>query len=110
MGIRITNNFNAAKVIAKQRAALGLYAHTAAKKMEAEAKRNKPWENRSGAAQNSIQGDFGWWGDKAIITLSGKVEHFVFLELAMEKRYAVLAPTVQKNAPEVLKGYQRLVK
>lgn len=108
--IRVKNTFKAAPVIAKQRAALGLYAHTAAKKMEAEAKRNAPWTDRTSNARNSIQGDFGWKGNKATIVLSGNMDYSVYLELAMEKRYAILVPTVQKNASEVLRGYQKLVK
>lgn len=110
MGIKVTNNFDAAKVIAKQRAAIGLYADTAAKKMEAEAKKKAPWTDRTANARNSIQGDFGWEGNQCKIVLAGNVDYFVYLELAMEKKYAILKPTIVRNAPEVIKGYQRLVK
>ena len=110
MGIKITNNFNAAKAIAKRRAALGLYAHTSAKKMEAEAKSNGPWTDRTAAARNSIQGDFGWRGNLVVITLSGNMDYSVYLELAMERKYEILRPTVNRNAPEILRGYQKLVK
>ncbi len=92
------------------RAAIGLYADTAAKKMESDAKREAPWIDRTGNARNSIQGDFGWEGDKCKIVLSGNMDYSVYLELAHEKKYAILEPTIQKNAPEVLRGYQRLVK
>ena len=108
--MRIKNTFNAAKVIGKQRAAIGLYADTAAKKMEGEAKRNGPWIDRTSNARNSIQGDFGWKGNKCVITLSGNMNYSVYLELAHEKDYAILYPTIQRNAPGILRGYQRLVK
>ncbi len=110
MSIRVTNTFNAKAVEEKVRAAIGLYADTAAKKMEGEAKINAPWTDRTTNSRNSIQGDFNWQGNKAIIALSGNVDYFVYLELAHEKKYAILKPTIDRNAPEILKGCQRLVK
>ena len=100
-------NFSA--VEKRIRTAIGLYGDTAAKKMEGEAKANKPWVNRTGNAVNSIQGDFDWQGDNAVITLSGNVDYFVYLELGYGKRYSILVPTIQENASEILKGYKKLV-
>ena len=108
--IRVRNKVNFSDAEKKMRAAIGLYANTAAKKMEADAKRNAPWTDRTGNARNSIQGDFGWEDDSAKIVLSGNVDYSVYLELAHEKKWAILKPTIDKNAPEILKGYQKLVK
>lgn len=110
MSIRVTNKTNFKAVEKKVRAAIGLYADTASKKMEGEAKINAPWTDRTGNARNSIQGDFDWQGNKAVITLSGNMDYSAWLELAHEKKYAILKPTIDRNAPEILKGYQRLVK
>jgi len=110
MSIRIRNNFNPQKARKQIRAAIGLYADAAAKKMEGEAKSNAPWTDRTGNARNSIQGNFGWQGNKAVITLSGNMDYSVYLELAHEKKYAILKPTIDRNTPEIIKGYQRLVK
>lgn len=110
MRIKVTNKLDFKAVEQKIKAAIGLYADTAAKKMEGEAKNNAPWTDRTGNARNSIQGDFGWIGNQAVITLSGNMEYSVYLELANEKRFAILKPTIDRNAPEILKGYQRLVK
>ena len=110
VSIRVKNNFNPQKAAKQVRATIGAYADTAAKKMEAEAKKNAPWQDRTGNSRNSIQGDFNWQGNKAIIALSGNVDYFVYLELAMEKRYSILKPTIDRNAPEIIRGYQRLVK
>ena len=109
MSIRVTNKTNFKAVEKKIRAAIGLYADTAAKKMEGEAKINAPWTDRTGNARNSIRGDFDWKGNKAVITLSGNMYYSVYLELAYQKKYAILKPTIDKNAPEILRGYQRLV-
>ncbi len=108
--MRVTNKTNFKAVENKVRAAIGAYADTAAKTMEGEAKKNAPWEDRTSNARNSIQGDFGWKGNKAVITLSGNMEYSVYLELANGKKYAILSPTIQKHSTEILRGYQRLVK
>lgn len=110
MSIKVTNKINFKEVEKKTRAAIGLYADTAAKKMEGEAKINAPWTDRTGNARNSIQGDFDWQSNKAVITLSGNMDYSVWLELAHEKKYAILKPTIDKNAPDIIKGYQKLVR
>lgn len=109
MGFKVTSNtFNAKEVEQKVRDAIGLFADTAAKKMEGEAKKNAIWIDRSSNARNSIRGEFGWQGKRAVISLSGNMRYSVFLELANEKKYSILFPTIKRNAPEVLKAYRRL--
>ena len=110
MSIKVTNKTNFKEAEKKVKAAIGLYADTAAKKMEGEAKIDAPWTDRTGNARNSIRGDFGWQGSKAVITLSGNMDYSVWLELAHGKKYAILKPTIDKNTPEILRGYRRLVK
>lgn len=110
MSIKVTNKTNFKAVEKKTRAAIGLYADTAAKKMEGEAKSNAPWTDRTTNSRNSIQGNFGWQGDKAVIALSGNVDYFVYLELAMEKRWSILKPTVDKNSSEIINGYRKLMR
>lgn len=107
---RTKNTFNAKSTMNKVRAIIGAYADTEAKRMEAEAKANKPWTTRTSNAENSIQGTFDWEGNKCKIVLSGNMEYSVYLELAHEKKYAILKPTIERNAPRILKGYQKLVK
>ena len=109
MSFRITKNtFNNKAIEATVRAAIGVYADTAAKKMEAEAKQNAPWIDRTSNARNSIRGDFGWEGGKAVISLSGNMDYSVFLELAMEKKCAILVPTIERNATDILSAYRRI--
>lgn len=104
------NNFDLSKAAMKHKVALTAYAHAVAKKLEAEAKRDAPWTNRTGNARNSIQGTAGWDGDTLKVILSGGMHYSVYLELANEKKYAILKPTIDKNAPKILRGYQKLVK
>jgi len=105
--MKTKNTFSAQAVKTKLRAGLGLLADTSAKILEANAKADAPWEDRTSNARNSIQGDWGWKGDHLIITVSGNMEYSVYLELAREKRFAVLYPTVQKHAPSIIKAYRR---
>jgi len=103
-------NFNLWNAASKQKMTLLLYADSAAKKMEAEAKRNAPWTDRTTNARQSLAGGAGWDGTKLKVILSGGMDYSVYLELAHEKKYAILKPTLDKNAPAILRGYQRLVK
>lgn|SRR5699024_310109 len=108
MKVRNTIDFGIAE--RKMRSALGLYADTSSKKMEGYAKVNRPWTDRTSNAKNSIQGKYHWKRKDLVITLSGNVDYFVFLELAMGKRFAILKPTVDRFGPDIFKGYQKLVK
>lgn len=108
--MKFTNNMNFHSVEKQIRAAIGVYADTSAKKIEGYAKKNAKWTDRTSNARNSIQGNFGWKGDKAVITLSGNVDYFVFLELAHGKNYAILIPTIHQFSEEILRGYQRVVR
>lgn len=109
MSFKVTKNtFDNKAVEAVVRSTIGVFADTAAKKMEAEAKQNAPWTDGTGNARNSIRGDFGWKGKHAVITLSGNMEYSVWLELAHEKKYAILVPTIERNAPEILRAYRRI--
>lgn len=107
--MKVENTFNSKMVEQKMKATLGLYADTAAKKLEAEGKRNAPWTDRTSNARNSIQGNSRWEGEQLVIFLSGNVNYFIYLELAMEKKYSILVPTIEKNANEILRGFKKLV-
>lgn len=107
MSVKNTIDFKA--VERRMRAAIGLYADTAAKKVEGAAKSSAPWTDRTSNARGSIQGNFKWKKDTAVIELSGNVDYFVYLELANSKKHAILSPTMQSYSNEILEGYRRLV-
>ena len=108
-GMNVTNNTNFKEVERKMRAKIGLYVNTAALKAEGVAKSEAPWTDRTGDARNSIQGEAGWRKNDMVITLSGNMNYSVYLELAHEKKYAILKPTIHELAPEILKGYEKVV-
>lgn len=107
--MRVKNTVDFKAVERKMKATIGLYGDTAAKKMETHAKKNRVWTDRTSNAKNSIQGDFGWKGNSAMITLSGNTDYFVFLELAMAKKYAIIRPTIDLFSSEVFSGYKKVV-
>lgn len=92
----------------KNRAAIGLYADTAGKVLVAHAKTNAKWTDRTAIARQTITQGYGWVGSTCYFYISGNTDYFPFLELAHEKKYAVLYPTIRALYPEVLAGMREL--
>lgn len=67
-----------------------------------------PWQNITHRAENSTVGRAERRGDVTRISLSGGVRYMVYLELAMGKRWAVLWPTIKRNAPRILQAVAKL--
>lgn len=89
--------------------ALKMYADTAAKKVEAYAKRNRPWTDRTSNARNTLNAKVERYGRNYRIALRHGMWYGVFLELAHEKKYAIIDPTIKAMSPEVMKGLQGLL-
>lgn len=89
--------------------ALDAYGETVAAKLEAEAKKNRPWTDRTAKARQSIKGDTERMDTGIRITLEIGVEYGVYLEFANEKKYAVIYPTLKKEAPAAMNGLRRLL-
>ncbi|BDR66727.1 hypothetical protein K144313037_p20010 (plasmid) [Clostridium tetani] len=93
----------------KSKAAIGVYADTAGKKLEEHAKKNASWTDRAGLSRKTIEGGKQWEGDKCNVYVAGNTEHFPYLELAMDKQYSILNPTVNKLGAEILSGMNNLL-
>lgn len=79
--------------------------------LETHMKINRKWTDRSTRARQGLSGkwakgdtDYDW-----IITLSHSVSYGVFLELAHEKKYAIIQPTILLKGPEVMKAFNNLL-
>ena len=94
----------------KARAAVGLYADTLAKQMEAYAKANRVWNDITGQARGTLKGSWKWQGDVARVELSHGVYYGVYLELCNERRYAIIRPTIYYLAPKAVKGLANILK
>ena len=98
----------------KTDAALGMYCDTKAQEFQDYAKSNRPWTDRTNQARQTLKGEakkmpFGWR-----IQLSHGVDYGLWLELANEKQYAIVEPTIRLKSPDVIKGmntlFSRIVK
>ena len=86
-----------------------------AKSLEDYMKLNRPWTDRTGNARAGLRADVNYYGgDYVSITLSHGVYYGVYLEYAMEKRFAIINPTLLSQGPEVVRAFKdtmaRLVK
>lgn len=101
---------NMEKFSLKLGAAVLMYANTKAVQLEASMKRNRPWTDRTGMAKATLrtvvtQPD----QNKIRITLAHGVSYGIWLELAHEKKWAIVNPTLEKEAPNVVDGLQDLM-
>ena len=93
----------------KAQAAVEMYAKNQAKKLESYAKKNAPWTDRTGMARKSLRADTSKLDNGIRITLAHGVDYGLWLELAHEKRFAIVKPTIELRGNEVIKGYENLL-
>lgn len=94
----------------KSQIAIKMYAQEGAKKFENYAKSHRPWTDRTGHARQRLVGWVETLSDKVRIYIGHGVNYGVYLELAHEKKYAILQPTVNAMSKEVLQGYSKLMR
>lgn len=94
----------------KTRAALGLYGDAVAKKMEAHAKTNRPWTDRSSRAKQSLYSDSYWFGNVLRVELGHGVDYGIYLEFCNEKKYAIIKPTIDIISPQAIRGLNKILK
>lgn len=85
-------------------------AEVAATKMEAYAKNNRPWTDRTGNARQKLAGDAAWvTRDKIMIVVAHHMSYGYWLELAHQRKYKILEESVEKCVPELYRALRRLV-
>lgn len=85
------------------------YGGIVAKELEEEVKENLSHSSKTAALANAIESGKEWTGDNCIIYVAGNKQDFVNLELADDKRYAVLKPVIDKLSPEILRNMNNLL-
>lgn len=93
----------------KADSAVGMLCETAAKNLESDAKNQAKWTDRTGAARQRLQGysyktKTGWR-----IVLAHGVDYGIWLELAHEKRFAIVGPLINLSGPYILKDFEKLL-
>lgn len=101
---------NMEKFSLKLGAAVLMYANTKAVQLEASMKWNRPWTDRTGMAKATLRTVVTQPDQNTIrITLAHGVSYGIWLELAHEKKWAIVNPTLEKEAPNVVDGLQDLM-
>jgi hypothetical protein len=91
-----------------------MYGKAAAMKMVREARKSRPWTDRTHAAKNSLNGGAVWNGASRVqVYLSHGMHYGVYLEkvnFRHKGNLAVVFPTVHKMAPEIIEGWAAVVR
>jgi hypothetical protein len=67
-----------------------------AEEMQGYARENAPWQDRTGNARRGLTGSWGLNKYVYYVKLAHSVDYGVYLELSNEKRFEIIAPTMQK--------------
>ena len=89
--------------------AILMYAKDQSKALESQMKQKAPWTDRTTMARKSLRGEAEKTDNGVRITLSHGVDYGLWLELANEKRYAIIKPTIELEGNKVLDGYSNLL-
>lgn len=89
--------------------AIHMYAETAAKKLESSAKNHAPWTDRTGHARQRLNCKVEGVAKGYQLVLAHGVDYGIWLELAHEKRFATIQPTITREGPNILRGFERLL-
>lgn len=94
----------------KSAAAILMYMSTKAKKFEYYMKYNRPWTDRTGMAKATLNAKVSQPSPtKVRITLAHGVSYGIWLELAHEKNWAIVGPTVDKEGPTMVSELNNLM-
>ncbi len=101
---------NLANMSTKLGATILMYSATKASQLEAKMKLNRPWTDRTNMAKALLNAKVSQPNVTTVrITLSHGVEYGIWLELANEKNYAVIAPTIREEGPRLVEDLGNLM-
>lgn len=87
-----------------------MYCSTKASELEAKMKMNRPWTDRTGMAKATLSAKVSQPNQNTVrITLAHGVDYGIWLELAHEKNYAIVAPTIREEGPRVVSDLNNLL-
>lgn len=94
----------------KADAAIRLYADTSALKLQNYAREHRRWTDRTGQARQRLTGDVLTVTGGYKLRLAHGVDYGVWLELAHEKRFAIIPETINYvGTYEIMPGFQKLL-
>lgn len=87
-----------------------MYSATKASELQAKMKLNRPWTDRTGMAKATLSAKVSQLSKEIVrITLAHGVQYGIWLELAHEKNYAIIAPTVREEGPRIVEDLDNLM-
>lgn len=95
--------------MSRSEAAIAMYAETAALQLQNYARDNAPWKDRTGHARQRLTGTSLVVANGYKLRLAHGVDYGIWLELAHEKRFAIIQPTILADSGEILEGFQGLL-
>lgn len=112
----ISFNFDSKKLISRledieDRAdtAILMYAETAGKKLQSYARDNAKWTDRTGDARKRLNSSVERKSKLYRIKLAHGVDYGIWLELAHEKRFSIIQPSITLLSPEIIEGLTNLL-
>ena len=93
---------------AKHRKVVESYMIKKAEELEGYMKANRPWQDRTGAARAGLSAsvESSRMNYVQTIKLSHGVPYGIYLEYSMERRFAILEPTMRIKGPEIINDLQ----
>lgn len=89
--------------------AMQMYCETAAQDLAGYMKEHRVWTDRTGQARQRLNAYVEETDTGFRIVLAHGVDYGIWLELAHEKRFAILEPTVRLKGPDVVAGFDSLL-
>lgn len=101
---------NLDKMSIKLGAVILMYAATKASELQAKMKLNRPWTDRTGMAKALLNAKVSQPNENTVrITLTHGVSYGIWLELAHNKNYAIIAPTIREEGPRIVEDLDNLM-
>lgn len=86
------------------------FADTGSQKLESAAKENARWQNRTGHARQRLKGGYSKVVNGYELSLAHGVDYGIWLELANEKRYAIIMETVEYVGTfDIMPAFEKLL-
>lgn len=87
----------------KLTSAILIYMNTKSTKIQARMKTGRPWTDRTGMAKMMLSAKVEHPNEFTYrIVLAHGVDYGIWLELANEKKYAILMPTINEEGPKMV--------
>lgn len=101
---------NVDKLKERLKPALTMVTETMAKKMEGWAQENARWTDRTGNARQDLTGRHYWEDAQTVVAeISHGVEYGYWLEVAHNKKYAILEDSLEANKDAIMKAWRAVV-